>query len=159
MTSHLINKWHSFYHDKLHNSALTFKPMCLFFFFSKKHQTGLCNSVSWSAVLTVTPALAHQLHLQKEQQCRWRPAGNLSESYCPGVVVTLQRVSSTLSSNIHHPPPLGRWEAGRFSGKATLDKQNPRSPAGVGWRRDREWKDGGSSGTTDCREEETVDFP
>lgn len=131
------------------NSALTFKPMCLFFFFriflTVKHikLDCLCISVSWSAVLTVTSAPAHQLHLQKEQQCQWRPAGNLSESHCPAVVVTLQRVSSTLSSNIHHPPPLGRWEAGRFSGKATLDKQNPaeQSPAGVGWRREREWND------------------
>lgn len=102
-----------------------------------------CNSASWSALLAETPALTHRLAYKKEQQCLWRSAGNLSEAHCPAVATALQRVPSTRSSNIHHPPPPGRRQAGRSSGKATPDGQNAGSPAGVGGRRVRGWKDGG----------------
>lgn len=59
---------------------------------------------------------------------------------CPAVATALKRVPSTRSSNIHHPPPLGRRQAERSSGKATPDGQNAGSPAGVGGRRARGWK-------------------
>lgn len=113
-----------------------------------------CNSASWSAVLAETPTLIHRLAYQKEQQCRWRSAGNLSEAHCPAVAPALKRVPSTRSSNIQHPPPLGRRKAGRSSGKATPDRQNAASPAGVGGRRERErgWRK--SSSKREGREKE-----
>lgn len=110
--------------------------------------------------VTLPPALPSWLKLQppltsirpqKEQQCRWRPAGNLSKAHCPccslgpssGVhpPIPPPPPPSTRSSNIHHPPPLGRPQAGLSSGKATSDGAKWREPS-WGGREEMGWKDG-----------------